>query len=173
MTVFYSMYVSLCAEKNMSLSAVAEAVGLSRTAPNGWKKGKQPSDVTLQKLSKYFDVDVSVFSGEKENPMFYANYVKLCNSIGKTPSAVAIEIGISKSIVSRWKNGGGVTDANIQKVADYFKIPTEELTREIKKDPSTKGEVSPAKRKLFDMIDNMSDDECQWLFELIAAAKKL
>lgn len=68
MTVFYSIYVNLCAEKNMSLSAVAEAIGLSRTAPNGWKKGKQPSDVTLQKLASYFEVDVSVLTGEKEKP---------------------------------------------------------------------------------------------------------
>lgn len=59
--------------------------------------------------------------------MFYENYVKLCNSINKKPSAVALEIGISKSIVSRWKNGGGLTDATAQKVAEYFGITVEEL----------------------------------------------
>lgn len=58
---------------------------------------------------------------------FYENFLRLCNKHGKTPSKVALEIGISKSIVSRWKNGGGVTDATAQKIADYFCVPVEDL----------------------------------------------
>lgn len=58
---------------------------------------------------------------------FYENFVMLCNKAGKTPSKVAQEIGISKSIVSRWKNGGGVTDATARKVADYFGISVTDL----------------------------------------------
>lgn len=54
--------------------------------------------------------------------MFYANYLKLCNSIGKSPSTVAEEIGIQRSTVTRWKSGKSQTDANIQKVADYFHV---------------------------------------------------
>ena len=66
MTTFYKNYVQQCANKNVSLSAAAEAVGLSRTSPNGWKKGKQPSDVTLQKLSDYFGCSISDLTGEVE-----------------------------------------------------------------------------------------------------------
>lgn len=55
---------------------------------------------------------------------FYDTYVMYCSRVGKTPSGVAREIGISKSIVSRWKNGGGKpTDSTIQKIADYFGVP--------------------------------------------------
>ena len=71
MTTFYENYVQLCAEKKVSLSAAAEAVGLSRTSPNGWKKGKQPSDVTLAKLAAYFGCTVDDLIGEpgqKEKP---------------------------------------------------------------------------------------------------------
>lgn len=68
MTAFYSKYVSLCAKKHKSLSAVAEEIGLSRTSPNGWKKGKQPSDVTLEKLSQYFGIPVSELTRGKEKP---------------------------------------------------------------------------------------------------------
>lgn len=64
LTTFYSNYVALCAKEKKSLSAVAESIGLSRTAPNGWKKGKQPSEVTLEKLSQYFGVPVSELTGE-------------------------------------------------------------------------------------------------------------
>ena len=67
MSTFYSNYVYLCAQSKKSLSAVAEAVGLSRTAPNGWKKGKKPSEVTLEKLSQYFGVPVSALTGDAKS----------------------------------------------------------------------------------------------------------
>lgn len=52
----------------------------------------------------------------------YEKFVKLCNDRGKKPSRVANEIGIPKSIISRWKNGGGISDSTAQKIADYFGI---------------------------------------------------
>lgn len=72
--------------------------------------------------------------------MFYDNYLRLCNSVGKSPSAVALEIGIEKSTVTRWKQGKSQTDANIRKVADYFGVPVSELTEETKKAPTPEGE---------------------------------
>ena len=68
--------------------------------------------------------------------MFYDNYLRLCNSVGKSPSAVALEIGIEKSTVTRWKQGKSQTDANIRKVADYFGVPVSELTEEKEKAPT-------------------------------------
>ena len=58
---------------------------------------------------------------------FYENFIRLCNGIGKTPSAVLTEVGYSKSIVCRWKKGGGVTSKIASKLADYFGVSTEEL----------------------------------------------
>lgn len=60
--------------------------------------------------------------------MFYDNYVRLCNSIGKTPSAVAKEIGIQKSTVTRWGQGTTPNRATALKVADYFDVPLAVLT---------------------------------------------
>ena len=68
--------------------------------------------------------------------MFYDNYVRLCNSVSKSPSAVALEIGIAKPTVSRWKDGGKPTDATALKVADYFGVPISELTEEKEKAPT-------------------------------------
>lgn len=62
--------------------------------------------------------------------MFYDNLVKACTMRGKSPSAVALEIGISKSTVTGWKNGTTPTDANLQKLADYFGISKTDLTGE-------------------------------------------
>jgi transcriptional regulator with XRE-family HTH domain len=63
---FYKSYVKLCAEKGVAPSAVAEKIGLSRTSPHGWKNGKMPSDVNLQKIADYFGVTVEYLKGEEE-----------------------------------------------------------------------------------------------------------
>lgn len=68
MSTFYDNYVRLCAEKNVSLSAAAESIGLSRTSPNGWKKGKLPQDRTLAKLAAYFGVSVDDLTDKEKKP---------------------------------------------------------------------------------------------------------
>ena len=62
---FYKRYCELCANKGMSASGVASAIGLSNAAANGWKKGKLPNDTTLAKLSAYFGVTVEYLRGEE------------------------------------------------------------------------------------------------------------
>lgn len=69
--------------------------------------------------------------------MTYDNFLNLCNSIGKSPSAVALELGISKSTVSHWKHQRNeMTAATALKIANYFGITVEELKTGIKKEPS-------------------------------------
>ena len=58
---------------------------------------------------------------------FYENFLRLCNKIGKSPSAVALEIGLAKTTVTRWKKGGGITDKVASTLADYFCISVDEL----------------------------------------------
>ncbi|HIV21897.1 MAG TPA: helix-turn-helix transcriptional regulator [Candidatus Scatomorpha stercorigallinarum] len=62
--------------------------------------------------------------------MFYENYLRLCNGVGKAPTAVATELGFQKSAVTRWKHGCQPTDATRAKIADYFGVTTEELCAE-------------------------------------------
>lgn len=59
--------------------------------------------------------------------MFYDNFVRLCNSIGKTPSAVVTEIGFSRASASGWKNGKTPTDATVLRLADYFGVTADYL----------------------------------------------
>lgn len=69
---------------------------------------------------------------------FYENYLRLCEKAGKTPSGAALEMGLSKPTVNRWKKGGGLTDATALKVADYFGVTVAELKGEEQKEkPST------------------------------------
>lgn len=93
---------------------------------------------------------------------FYKNYVRLCNSIGKTPSAVATEIGIEKSTVTRWKKGGSANYATQQKIADYFGCTTEDLLKDLdtKKDAEAKKDTpAEAVMSMRDLMMRMSRDE--------------
>lgn len=63
--------------------------------------------------------------------MFYDKYRQLCDSVGKSPSAVAVEIGISKGTVSTWKNLGRTPQtAQLRKIADYFSVSLDYLLDE-------------------------------------------
>ena len=82
--------------------------------------------------------------------MFYDNYIRLCNSIKKSPSAVAIEIGIAKPTVNRWKHGSIPTDATLGKIAVYFGVSKDELLgKEQKETPTLEGERGITKDEFF------------------------
>lgn len=93
---------------------------------------------------------------------FYENYLKLCEKAGKTPSAAALEMGLSKPTVNRWKKGGGATDATALKVASYFGVTVEELTGEEQKEkPSTPETVS---------LSGLSPEDAELVRKIMAAS---
>lgn len=100
---------------------------------------------------------------------FYEKYLMLCDKNKKTPSGAALEMGLSKTTVNRWKNGGGITDATILKVANYFEIPKEELTNkepEQKEKPSTPEDAERESHgKAILNKYNMLDPATQAMFE--------
>lgn len=61
---------------------------------------------------------------------FYKKFVSLCNSVGKSPTAVILEIGLERSSGTRWKKGGLPSDATALRIADYFKVTVDELMDE-------------------------------------------
>ncbi len=105
---------------------------------------------------------------------FYENYVKLCNSVGKSPSAVAVELKFGKPSVTRWKSGTEPRDATLRKIADYFGVTVEYLkSEETKKDPATNGEVSSAKKALINLIVDLDEEQCRKLRSIIEEAVNL
>lgn len=98
---------------------------------------------------------------------FYDTYVMHCSRVGKTPSGVAREIGISKSIVSRWKNGGGKpTDSTIQKIADYFGVSVSVMRGNENKEKTVTTEsdgLDEASIELVNIILRLNDQEKQML----------
>lgn len=70
MSIFYENYLKLCAARQEAPTAVSKKIGLSNAAATGWKKGKKPTEVTLEKLAVYFGVAREDLTGEeqKEKP---------------------------------------------------------------------------------------------------------
>ena len=116
--------------------------------------------------------------------MFYDNFVRLCNSIGKAPSAVATEIGLSRASVSGWKNGKTPTDATALKLAGYFGVPVEDLMASneekpadqeadelIKNDPLA-GQLFAAYGKVKEEFSQAEIDDITMIMEMIAEKKR-
>lgn len=61
--------------------------------------------------------------------MFYEKFIHLCKQKGVSPSRAAVEAGISKSLVTKWRtNKVRYPSADIaEKVAIYFNISVAEL----------------------------------------------
>ena len=64
--------------------------------------------------------------------VFYDKYVQICNRFNVSPSRAALDAGLSKSTVSKWKNTPDAepTGTAIKKLCDYFQISVSELLGE-------------------------------------------
>lgn len=104
---------------------------------------------------------------------FYEKYLCLCNSINKSPSAVALELKIGKPSVTRWKNGATPRDATVLKIADYFGVTVTELMSgvgEQEKAPAAKGEGS---KEVASNFIKSTNDRAALLALINEATKKL
>lgn len=65
--------------------------------------------------------------------MFYNKFVQLCEKKGVSPSRAAIDAGISKSLVSKWKANCTQEPSVevVRKLAAYFEVPIGELYGDI------------------------------------------
>lgn len=110
--------------------------------------------------------------------MFYLNFVRLCNGIAKSPSAVAEEMGFQRSVVTRWSKGSVPRKATIEKIAAYFGVPAEELTGEEQKEKPNAldgielEKLSPARRALLEALEGMDDENIMKIVRIAQAVKK-
>lgn len=102
---------------------------------------------------------------------FYEKYLCLCNSINKSPSAVALELKIGKPSVTRWKNGATPRDATVLKIADYFGVTVTELMAgvgEQEKAPATEGEGYDDKiTRLYTQLPKLSDRQREMILGIV------
>lgn len=59
----------------------------------------------------------------KSSELFYERFLYLCRNVGKSPNAVAAELGLSSAVVTYWSRGSKPRDSTIHKIANYFNVP--------------------------------------------------
>ena len=76
--------------------------------------------------------------------MFYDRFSELCKKRGISVTKATVEIGLSRTIGTAWKNRGLTPKADtLQKIADYFGVTTDYLLgSETEKAPTPEGERS-------------------------------
>lgn len=65
--MFWSVFVGLCAKREVSPNAVAKALGLSSGSVTLWKNGAVPRSTTIRKIADYFGVSPESFLAEADN----------------------------------------------------------------------------------------------------------
>ena len=89
--------------------------------------------------------------------MFWQNFVKLCANKGKSTTAVILEIGLSKSLVTNWKNGTIPNNTTLKRVADYFGITVEQLVNDLPLE-ELKG-LDEKDTEILNMYSRLSDEQ--------------
>lgn len=115
--------------------------------------------------------------------MFYEQYKSLCKSIGKSPSAVALEAGFSKSTVTFWKKkyeAGEEVDLDqdiVKKLCTYFNVTESNLRGldEQQKKPTVVDdgldELSEKHRLLFAYLETLSDEKLDEIIRILIPRK--
>ena len=82
--------------------------------------------------------------------MFYDKFMCLCDKKGVAPSRAAVDAGISKSLVTKWKNNKVQVPSPdiLQKVSAYFNVPVSELLDEKNTAISGGENKNPGQREL-------------------------
>lgn len=92
--------------------------------------------------------------------MFWDKYFALCSKIGKSPNAVAKEIGISSGTLTGWKKHNKVPlDMTIKKVADYFGVPVSYFSEEAQETEKSPMPVDIGEENILRMYRSLSTEE--------------
>jgi transcriptional regulator with XRE-family HTH domain len=101
----------------------------------------------------------------------------LCKKRGVSMSAAALEAGISKSLVTKWKtNKVNVPSPDVlKKLSAYFGVPVSDLLDEkgnIKKEQPTETDgLSERKRLFIEKVKQMSEEDLDRLEKILAVVE--
>ena len=87
----------------------------------------------------------------------------------------ATQLGVTPSIVSEWRRRKSASyQRRLPEIAEALGTTTEYLLT-CKKEPApTSGDgLSPAKRKLLEAVDDLTDEQCEKLLGIVLEAKRL
>lgn len=106
--------------------------------------------------------------------MFYDKYAQLCKRRGVSMSAAAVEAGLSKSLVTKWKtNKVDVPSPDVlKKLSAYFDMPVSELLGEEEKDikkeqPTDFDGLSEKRKALMQFAMSVPEDKAEMILRVM------
>lgn len=100
--------------------------------------------------------------------MFYDRFVVLCRRKGVTPSRAAIDAGLSKSTVTKWKNDpdSKPTGNVIGKLTNYFGVSIAELLGD---ETGDEGVRQPSREEVMFALFGGSEDITEEMYEEVCS----
>lgn len=90
--------------------------------------------------------------------MFFDRYSLLCKNSCKTPTGVAVSLGVSRATVNYWKKGNTPKREILLKIADYFNVSVDYLLE--------KTDIKEKKESTAINIDNLDSNFIETLNRL-------
>ena len=113
---------------------------------------------------------------------FYDKFDKLCEGNGKKKSPVCIDLGLSKSTWTKWRQGAIPEASTMRKLAEYFGVSVAYLVDDEMEEAAPASEDGdtarlrealrrrPGIKLLFDVLEDAPDSD---LYETLALAQRL
>ena len=102
--------------------------------------------------------------------MFFNTFLALCEKKNISPTRVALDIGLSKAAVTRWKQTESTPDGDVLcKLADYFGCSVDYL---LGRENTSDTTVLPAKlQELVDTASSLSEEQLSDLLRYVRFIK--
>lgn len=111
--MFYDKFIQLCELHNEKPTPLLNKLGISSTNLKRWKNGSNVSFDTVKTLSDYFDVQISYFFDDDDEPS--VEWVKSGNSLKEVYNSFKAHPDYISSLLSGF-------DKNLPKYSDYERI---------------------------------------------------
>lgn len=176
--MFYERYLTLCKQHGVTPSRAALDAGLSKSTVTKWKNDPDavPTGNVIGKLTQYFGITPSQLLGEDTQPTpvrqklpedgsFYQTFRRLSLEKGISPSRAALDAGLSKSTVTKWKTDPDTRPNGtvLARLSEYFGVSVSELMGETPVQPTVPDEA--IKFALFGGSEDITDE----MFEEVRA----
>ena len=84
----YEKFEKLLMERGVKAADVSKGTGITTATLSAWKKGRyEPKKEKIQKIADFFDIPISYFYSEEDDPSYYYNEetAKLAEEMASRP----------------------------------------------------------------------------------------
>lgn len=97
--MFVDQVEKLCRKEGISITRLAQELGLGKATASGWRKGAQPHPKTIKKIANYFNVSPEYFNQCDVEEKVVTGIVHTNNGIiGNTHGPVTIKNGTERAL---------------------------------------------------------------------------